>query len=109
LIVMVAAPASVRVPKKFEMIGVMGVNEAVTRTEMTLPGAWKEQLDPVQAPVGGVPAGGAWTHAMCAAPTAPKGDIIRFAALVMCDSSAASFAGQTGPPAFPQAGSVEPR
>ena len=51
--VMVAAPASVRLPNRFEMIGVMGVNAAVTRTEITLPGAWNEQLDPVQAPDGG--------------------------------------------------------
>src|SRR3954451_19687418 len=109
LIVMVAEPDSVRDPNRALMIGVSGTSFAVTRTEMTLPAAWNEQVVPVQAPVGGVPAGGARTHAISAAETLPNGAIIRLAAVVTWASSVVSLPGQTGPPPVPHAGSALPR
>src|SRR6185295_2134099 len=95
-------PDSVRVPKSWAMIGVMGVKVAVTRTETMLPGAVKLQTLPVQLPVGvAVPF---WTQLISAVATLPKGAIIRLAAVLMSARRAVSLAGQTGPPTAPHAG-----
>ena len=109
LMVMAAEPESVRVPNRAEMMGVIGVNWPVTRTEITLPGAWLEQVLPVHAPEGGVPAGGASTHDMYVFETVPKGDIIRLAAAGDVREQRRVVGRADGPPLVPQAGSLEPR
>ena len=78
---MEAEPDRVRTPNSWLMKGVSGSNAAVTRTEITSPGAWFEQVVPVHVPVGVVPSGGASTQLMLVLSTLPKGAIIRLAAL----------------------------
>ncbi len=44
-------------PRRLEMIGVIGVNDEVTRTETTLPGFRLAHVAAVQFPVGEPPLG----------------------------------------------------
>ena len=94
-------------PTSVEMTGVIGVNEATTRTEATLPVLLLEQLVADQSPVGAPPLGSHRVLRLAAVITA-NGLTIRFAAARMWVRSAATFAGQTGPPVLPQPGSAWP-
>jgi hypothetical protein len=94
-------------PTIWETIGVMARNVPVTRTDATWPVVLLEQLVPVQFPLGAPPLGSQRTNTSADAMLA-NGAIIRFAALMMSVFIAVTLAGQTGPPALPQPGSLTP-
>ena len=88
-------------------IGVIGRNVPATRTEATLPAALLVQVLPVQLPVGVPPLGSHRTKTSDDV-TVANGEIIRLAALMTSVFMAVAVAGQSGPPALPQPGSLTP-
>ena len=95
------------VPTSVEITGVIGVNDATTRTEATLPVALLAQVSADQSPVGAPPLG---SHRVLSCPPerTANGLTIRLAAVRMWVRKAATSAGQTGPPVLPQPGSACP-